>query len=206
MVSLFALLHHLAAFALVSALVVESVLTKGELTPDNARSLLRSDLIFGVSAAVLIIVGALRVLYFEKGAAYYAHSIPFIAKISLFAIVGLLSIYPTREFLSWRKSLRESVLPVVPEAKMRAIRMILRLELGGVVLIILCAVLMARGVGTFRANGELGPVKGTDHRPAPAIQHVRVDHRRADVAVAQELLDGADVVAGLQEMCRKRMA
>ena len=99
MVSLFAFLHHLAAFALASALVVESALTKGELTLDNARSLLRSDLIFGVSAAVLVVVGALRVLYFEKGAAYYAHSIPFITKISLFAIVGLLSIYPTREFL-----------------------------------------------------------------------------------------------------------
>jgi putative membrane protein len=194
-VSLFAFLHHLAAFALVSALVVESVLTKGELTPDNSRSLLRSDLIFGVSAAVLIIVGVLRVLYFEKGAAYYSHSIPFIAKISLFAIVGLLSIYPTREFLSWRKSLRESVLPVVPEAKMRTIRMILRLELAGVVLIILCSVLMARGVGVFRASGELGPVKGTYHRTAPTIQHVRVDHGRADVAVAQQFLHRTNVIA-----------
>jgi putative membrane protein len=149
MVSLFAFLHHLAAFALVSALVVEGALTRDELTPNNARSLLRSDLIFGLSAGVIIIVGALRVFFFEKGAAYYAHSIPFIAKISLFAIVGLLSIYPTREFLSWRKSLREGMLPVVPEAKMRAIRTVIRLELGAVVLIILCAVLMARGVGHF---------------------------------------------------------
>ena len=149
MVSLFAFLHHLAAFALVSALVVEGALTRDELTPNNARSLLRSDLIFGLSAGVIIVVGALRVFFFEKGAAYYAHSIPFIAKISLFAIVGLLSIYPTREFLSWRKSLREGMLPVVPEAKMRAIRTVIRLELGAVVLIILCAVLMARGVGHF---------------------------------------------------------
>ena len=115
--------------------------------------------------------------------------------VSLFAIVGLLSIQPTREFLSWRKSLRESVLPVVTEAKIRTIRMVLRLELAGVVLIILCAVLMARGVGVLRANGELGPVKGTDNRPAPAIQHVRVDHGGADVAVAQQFLHRPNVVA-----------
>jgi putative membrane protein len=149
MVSLFAFLHHLAAFTLASVLVVEGTLTKDELTLNNARSLLRSDLIFGISAGVVIVVGLLRVFFFEKGAAYYVHSMPFIAKMSLFAIVGLLSIYPTREFLSWRKSLAQGVLPVVPETKMRAIRMIIRLELGGVALIILCAVLMARGVGYF---------------------------------------------------------
>jgi len=147
MTSLFAFLHHLAAFGLVSALVVERVLTRDELTVNNARAVLRCDLVFGVAAGFIVVAGVLRVLYFEKGAAYYTHSIPFIAKMSLFAFVGLLSIYPTREFLSWRKSLREGVLPVVAEARMRAIRTIIGLELAGVVLIILCAVLMARGVG-----------------------------------------------------------
>ena len=152
MPSLFAFLHHLAAFALVSALVVERVLTRDELTLSGARSVLLADLIFGIAAGVIVVVGALRVLYFEKGADYYLHSVPFIAKMALFVIVALLSVYPTREFLSWRKSLREGVLPIVPEAKMRTVRTILRLELGGVALIILCAVLMARGVGHLAAR------------------------------------------------------
>src|SRR5215470_17040664 len=92
MSALFAFLHHIAAFAVVATLVVERVLTRGELTPANARRILDADRLFGIAAGVLLVVGLLRVAFFEKGPAYYWHSGPFIAKISLFAIVGLLSI------------------------------------------------------------------------------------------------------------------
>jgi putative membrane protein len=149
MSALFAFLHHAAAFALVAALVVERVLTRGELTPANARRILDADRVYGIAAGVVLVVGLLRVKFFEKGAAYYWHSAPFIAKLSLFAIVGLLSIYPTVEFLKWRKPLLEGVLPVVPEAKMQTIRRLLGLELAGVALIIACAAMMARGIGFF---------------------------------------------------------
>jgi putative membrane protein len=60
MVSLFAFIHHVAAFALVAALAVEFVLMKGELNIQNARMLLFSDLVFGVSAGVVLVVGLLR--------------------------------------------------------------------------------------------------------------------------------------------------
>ena len=43
-------------------------------------------------------------------------------------------------------------------------------------------------------------VKRTPHAPAPSVQHVRVDHRRADVAVAEQLLDRPEVVAGLKQV------
>jgi uncharacterized membrane protein len=92
MVALFAFIHHFAAFALVAALAVELVLIKGELNVQSARKLLVADLVFGVSASVVLVVGLLRVFYFEKGASYYFHSVPFIVKFSLFALVGLLSI------------------------------------------------------------------------------------------------------------------
>jgi len=149
MPSFFAFLHHVAAFALVAALVLEFVLIKDELSLKTARKLLRADLAFGVSAGVVLIVGLLRVLYFEKGASYYFHSVPFLAKLSLFVIVALLSIYPTAEFLSWRKPLKEGQLPMVSERKLRLIRSIIHWELAGIVLLILNAVLMARGVGYF---------------------------------------------------------
>ena len=149
MSALFAFLHHLAAFALAAALVVERVLTRGELTPANARRILEADRFFGIAAGVLLVVGLLRVGFFEKGPTYYWHSGPFIAKISLFAIVGLLSIYPTVAFLKWRKPLRDGVLPVVPEATLQKIRVIIGWELACVVLIIACAAMMARGIGVF---------------------------------------------------------
>lgn len=147
--SLFAFLHHIAAFTLVATLAVEFVLLRGELSLDNARKLPVVDLVFGISATVIVVVGFLRVFYFEKGSSYYFHSATFIAKLSLFAVVGLLSIYPTLQFLSWRKALKQGLVPQVAPARMHAIRSIIHWELAGVVLIILCAALMARGVGYF---------------------------------------------------------
>lgn len=141
MTAFMAFLHHLAAFTLVSALAAEFVLIRGELTPATARRLARADMMFGMSALVLLVVGLLRVFYFEKGAAYYFHSATFIAKLALFILVGLLSIYPTVKFISWRKGFDPTSVP--------AIRRVIHLELIGVVLILLFAALMTDGVGYF---------------------------------------------------------
>lgn len=149
MPAFFAFLHHLAAFSLVAALVLEFVLIKDEFNIKTARKLQIADIVFGASAGVVLIVGFLRVFYFEKGASYYFHSLPFIAKLTLFTLIGLLSIYPTVEFLSWRKSLKAGRLPLVSDGKRRLIRSLIHWELIAVVLLILGATLMARGVGNF---------------------------------------------------------
>ena len=147
MPSLFAFLHHLGAFAFVSALAVEFVLIRHELNARTARAILVADAVGGASAGVVLVVGLLRVFFFEKGAAYYFHSIPFLAKISLFVLIALLSIYPTVQFLSWRKDLKAGRAPAVSESARRKIRSILHLELAALVLLILNAALMARGIG-----------------------------------------------------------
>jgi putative membrane protein len=145
-----AFLHHVAAFALVAALAVELVLVRDELTLRNARKLQLADRVLGISAGVVLVVGLLRVFYFEKGAGYYFHSVPFIAKLSLFVALALLSIYPTVVFLSWRNAIRAGQVPVVDASKLRRLRSVIHFELMGVVLILVCAALMARGIG-FRA-------------------------------------------------------
>ena len=149
MTSLFAFLHHVAAFTLVAALAIEFAMSRGELTIDKARTFLRADQIFGISAGILLVVGLARVFYFEKGSSYYFQSVPFIAKISLFVIVGLLSIYPTVRVLSWRSPLKSGTVPPTGREQMYRIRSIIHMELAGVFFIILCAVLTARGIGTF---------------------------------------------------------
>jgi putative membrane protein len=146
---LLAYLHHLAAFALVAALTAELVLVRRTLTLESARGILRFDAAYGLSSVVLLVAGLLRVFYFEKGAAYYFHSAPFLGKLALFAAIGLLSIYPTREFLSWRKALREGRMPAVDTEKLRAIGKVIHWELSLIALILLLAVLMARGIGHF---------------------------------------------------------
>ena len=145
--ALLAFLHHLAAFVVFAALMVELVLIKVQLTAASARSVLRMDAVYGAAATVLLIVGFLRVFYTEKGAPYYFHSTAFIAKITLFAIVGLLSIYPTLQFMGWRKALKAQQVPVLEEARRRTIRMVIHAELTLLAIIMLCAALMARGLG-----------------------------------------------------------
>jgi putative membrane protein len=145
----FAFLHHACAFLIVATLMVELIVAKGELTLASARSLLRMDAIYGVSALIVIIVGILRVHYFEKGTSYYLHSTPFIVKMALFLAVGLLSIYPTKTFMSWRPHLRAQQIPVLDAATRRKVRIFIHLELTLLFGMMLCAALMARGIGYF---------------------------------------------------------
>jgi putative membrane protein len=145
MIVLFAFLHHLAAFTLVSAIAVEFVLLRSELTLWTARRLQLTDLILGIAAVVLLVAGLARVFWFEKGAAYYLHSHAFLMKFSLFIVVGLLSIVPTVEFLSWRKAVQRGEVPVVAAAKLKRVRMIVHLELAAIAIILLCAAMMAKG-------------------------------------------------------------
>jgi len=145
--ALFAFLHHAAAFLLVAVVMVELVLMRGELTVATARTLLRMDSMYGLCAVVLLIVGFIRVFYTEKGAAYYFHSGSFLAKLALFIAVGLLSILPTVQFLGWRKALKAGQAPTVDDATRRRVRMIIHTELTLLLLIMLCAALMASGIG-----------------------------------------------------------
>jgi putative membrane protein len=145
MSTLFAFLHHLCAFALVSAVAIEFVLIRSELTLSSARRLQVTDLMLGIAAGALLIIGMLRVFFFEKGADYYFHSHAFLAKLSLFIIVALLSIVPTLEFLSWRGALKAGQVPVIAARKKRLVTGVIHGELLAIVNILLCAAIMARG-------------------------------------------------------------
>jgi putative membrane protein len=67
MSTLFAFLHHVCAFALVSAVAVELALIRQELTLASARKLQAADRLLGIAAGALLVIGLLRVFYFEKG-------------------------------------------------------------------------------------------------------------------------------------------
>jgi putative membrane protein len=147
--ALFAFLHHTAAFTVFAALAVEWVLIRNELTLASAKSIARADFVYGFAAGVVLVVGLLRVYFFEKGSEYYYHSAPFITKLTLFLLIGLVSIYPTVVFLKWRKPLLEGRLPEVAPGQLRTLRVILHLEQVGIVMMLLAAALMARGIGFF---------------------------------------------------------
>src|ERR1700761_5830907 len=135
MSTLFAFLHHLCAFTPVAALAIEFALIKQELTLVSARRLQSTDIVYGVAATLLVVIGLLRVFFFEKGASYYWHNHAFLTKFSLFVIVGLLSIIPTREFLSWNGAIRAGQVPVVDASRRRRLTMVIHAELAAIVLI-----------------------------------------------------------------------
>src|ERR1700726_753332 len=121
MSTLFAFLHHVCAFTLVAAVAIELTLIRQELTLASARRLQVTDLVLGIAAGALFVIGLLRVFFFEKGAAYYFHSHAFLTKLSLFVVIGLLSIVPTMEFLSWSGALKAGQLPTISARKLRLV-------------------------------------------------------------------------------------
>ncbi len=145
--ALMAFLHHAAAFTLVAALAVEVALFKPPLSLVQAQRLVRTDNLYGASAGVLLAVGLLRVAYFEKGPAYYWHDAFFLIKFGAFLVAAVLSIYPTVTFFSWSRGLKAGAAPEILAARGRGVRLCLMLELMAIVVILLCAALMARGFG-----------------------------------------------------------
>ena len=145
--SLMATLHHIAAFAVTATLVYEFVAFRKNLTVEEARRILQVDSIYGISAGLLIVVGLLRVFFFEKGSAYYLNNNMYWIKMGLFIIVGLLSIYPTIRFLKWRTALKENKAPEITDDEFKKIRLFVHLELMGILLILFVAPMLARGIG-----------------------------------------------------------
>lgn len=138
-------LHFVSIFTIVGVLVSEHVLLKKTLTRAEIGTLARIDAVYGLAVLTLITVGlTLWLGGFGKPAVYYTKNWIFHTKLTLFLMIGLLSIYPTVFFIRNRKG-DQGELVTVPSA----IFWMLRLELVLLAIIPLLAGLMARGAGFF---------------------------------------------------------
>ena len=145
--ALVAFLHHLLAFALVACVIYEFIAYRKGMAVEEARRIQRADLVYGISAGLLLIVGLLRVFYFEKGPAFYSQSPFFWVKMNAFLVVGLLSIDPTIRYLRWNKTLKENKAPEINDNEFKRTRLLLSLEVIGLAVILFAAAMMARGIG-----------------------------------------------------------
>jgi putative membrane protein len=145
--ALFAFVHFAAVFGIFSTVAYELLTMSRAPSLADARRIQLCDRWYGISAGVVLVVGLLRVGYFEKGVAFYQANPFFHAKLTLFVIVGLISIYPTMRFIKWRQHTRQGQPPVVSEQEYTRIVLILRTELALLLGMALCASLMARAVG-----------------------------------------------------------
>lgn len=144
--SLFAFLHFVAAFGIAATLFYEWLTFKKNISLTEARNIQKCDMWYGILAGVILAAGFLRVLYFEKGAAFYFSSPFFLIKLGLFLAVGLLSIYPTVKFIAWRRETRANRPPVVSEQDFSRIALTLNIEMVLLVALLLSASLMAKGI------------------------------------------------------------
>ncbi len=132
-------LHHLLFFVVAVALGAQLALLAGPVTETRARKLGIFDAHLGAAALGIVAVGFLRAVYFEKGWAFYAGNPWFHAKIGAFVLVWLLSIFPTVQFIKWRRG-------AAPAAGTIArVRRFVIFELGGLAAVFVFAALMARG-------------------------------------------------------------
>jgi putative membrane protein len=113
----------------------------------DLRRLALADMGFGLCAGAVLAAGALRLVFGAKPLAFYLHNPIFHTKMALFIIVGLISIWPTRAFLRWRKAATADSAFRVDAGEWRRIKRIVLIEMHLIALIPLLAVLMARGIG-----------------------------------------------------------
>jgi putative membrane protein len=140
-------LHFVFAFILVGALAAESFILRLPVDSRVARVLLRADMFYGVSAVLLILAGISRVLWGEKGWAYYQAQPFFWAKMATFIVIALLSIGPTRAFTRWVRAFNADAAYTPPEADLKRVRRLVMIEVHLIALLLLFAALMARGIG-----------------------------------------------------------
>lgn len=140
-------LHFISIFAIVGTLTSEHVLLKETLTRREIGRLARIDAVYGIAALTLLGAGfTLWLSDIGKPAAFYSKNWIFHTKITLFLLVGILSIHPTVFFIRKRKGPGDEIVSVP-----KTVFMMLRLELTLLVIIPLLAGLMAHGVG-FSGN------------------------------------------------------
>ena len=137
-------LHFIFIFVVVSCVVAEHLLLKPQMTKAEIKRLSTIDGIYGL-ASILVVAAGLWLWFGEIGkpAEFYTNNHIFLTKVSLFVVVGLLSIYPTVFFLKNRKGEDSEALVDIP----KAIKMVIRVELLILFTMPLLATLMAKGIG-----------------------------------------------------------
>ncbi|HET8868972.1 MAG TPA: DUF2214 family protein [Aquabacterium sp.] len=144
--SLLAYAHFIAIFSVIVFMTSEAALCRVEwMNAAVVRRLARLDLIYLIAAIALLMTGLARTYWGIKGTAWYWHQPLLHVKVTLFVLIGLISIKPTLSFLRWRRQLdADGTLP--SETEIRTVRRYIMVEAHLMVLVPLAATLLARGV------------------------------------------------------------
>jgi putative membrane protein len=136
-------LHFISVFAIVGALVSEHLLLKSTLSRKEILRLSKIDGVYGL--AVLSLLGVGMTLWLGgigKPTEFYSSNPVFHIKLTLFVVIGLLSVYPTVFFIKQAKGD-----PIEMVAIPKSIFWMVRFELLILLIMPILAGLMAKGIG-----------------------------------------------------------
>ena len=139
-----AILHHVLVFGLVTLIVSEALLLRGDLSAKVIGRLARIDRSYGITAVAIIVVGVLRVIFGLKGYQYYLGNPWFWAKMGSFVAIGLLSIPPTLRFIAWSRASKSDPAFLPPEGEVRSTLAFLRGQSVFFLMVLIFAATMAR--------------------------------------------------------------
>lgn len=142
--SITAYFHYLGFMLAFAALTVEVFNLKPEMTLNEAKKVAFADAAYGIAAMAVLITGILRILYFGKGTDYYLSNPFFYAKMAVFILVSLLSLYPTWTFIFWFKDFQIGQSPRLEIAKINRLSWLIKGELFCFMVLPLLAAIMAR--------------------------------------------------------------
>ncbi len=145
--AILAYLHLLAILTMVVFISSEAALCRVQwLNAAVVERLAKIDLVYGVAAIMVLATGIARTVWGVKGTAWYWTNPLLHVKLTLFIVVGVISIFPTLTYMRWRKTLRASgKLPA--EADVKKTRRLVMVQAHLIALIPLVAVFLARGFG-----------------------------------------------------------
>ena len=137
--------HFLGILLLFSSCLLEYQRLKPILTRAEVKRLARVDIVFGLSALLVLMSGLAMALWLAKPLDYYLNNWIFHFKYSLFIVIGLISAYPTVFFISNRRGNDADTLDLP-----RGMKTVITLELTGILCLPLLGILMAAGFGAIR--------------------------------------------------------
>ena len=131
MSALVAYVHYLGIILCFGALMFERFILKINLSKNETISIIIADWVYGIAGLAILITGILRVKYYGQGGEFYTSNTIFWVKISLYILIGLISLYPTTTYILWAIPLSKNKLPVISETLVKRFKLIIVTELIG---------------------------------------------------------------------------
>ncbi len=141
--------HFLAFFGLAAALAVQLTLLSAQMSVADASRFRRAGKAVAICAIFLMLFGLARVIWLEKGAAYYLANGFFWLKMALIPVAVILAVATQRRFRRLLTANQDSDLIELPVNRLLMLKRLVHWQLILIGLMVISAVWMARGLGMF---------------------------------------------------------